>query len=411
MSAPNSSHATSVDIERWNGGRNVVIGGGAAGVILTAISLVGCLLGDSPRPALYSYLVAFTYWCGISVASLIMLMIMHTFKARWVTVIRRPIEAMAGSLPVFVLLAIPVIAGMKHIYLWVDPPDSLGKEALHLIHHKKAYLNTTFFVVRLAIYFAMWILLGLRMHSLSKKQDTAAAPEAVDLLQKLRNISPVSLPFMALTLSFAAFDWLMSLNPTWFSTIYGVYYFGGSFVAAFSILALSIRAAGSDKNLFGAYANDEHVHNVGKLMLAFTCFWAYIGFSQFMLIWVAGLPEEVPFYITRLNRGWAPVGILLIFGHFFLPFGALLSRSLKRDVRKLALVAAWILFIHWVDIFWLVMPSLTPDGFSLRIWDFTAFAGVGLIAVAFGVSRLRGRYAVPIKDPYLADSLRYRQPT
>jgi len=260
------------------------------------------------------------------------------------------------------------------------------------------------------IYFACWIILAMRFRGLSKRQDTAGAIEATELLQKQRNLAPGSLPLLALTLTFAAFDWLMSLTPTWFSTIYGVYYFAGSFVSSLSLLSI-VTYLGRGKDVFGAGMNVEHTHNIGKLMLAFTAFWAYIGFSQFMLIWIAGLPEEVPFYITRLSRGWAPVGILLIIGHFFLPFGALLSRSLKRDPRKLIWVGIWILFIHYVDVFWLVIPTLTPEGLTVRWTDFTAFLGIGLIAVAFGVSRLRGQYTVPIKDPYLADSLRYRQPT
>jgi uncharacterized membrane protein YpjA len=145
-------------------------------------------------------------------------------------------------------------------------------------------------------------------------------------------------------------------------------------------------------------------------MLAFVCFWTYVAFSQLLLIWIAGLPEEIPFYITRFNPGWAFVGIFLIFGHFFIPFGALLSRSLKRDPRKLSFVAAWILFVHFIDIFWLVMPTLHDDGFSMHWTNFTAFLGIGLVAIAFAVWRLRGRLPVPVKDPYLAESLRYRQP-
>jgi hypothetical protein len=145
-------------------------------------------------------------------------------------------------------------------------------------------------------------------------------------------------------------------------------------------------------------------------MLAFVCFWTYIAFSQLLLIWIAGLPEETPFYIRRFGEGWAGVGILLIVGHFFLPFGALLSRSLKRDPKQLRIVAYWILFIHWVDVFWLVMPSLNPEGFALHWTDITAFFGVGLVAVAYTIWRLRGKLPVPVKDPYLAVSIGYHQP-
>ena len=231
------------------------------------------------------------------------------------------------------------------------------------------------------------------------------------LTQRQRSLGAGGLPFIALAITFASFDWIMSLNPTWFSTVFGVYFFGGSFVSTLSLLAI-VLDMGRGKNLYGAYITPDHTHIIGMLMLAFTCFWTYIAFSQMMLIWIAGLPEETPFYITRFKSGWAAVGIFMIFGHFFVPFGALLSRSLKRDGRKLAGVAVWILLVHYVDIFWLVMPGRYPDGAASALhWtNFTAFAGIGSLAVAFAVSRLRGQYAIPVRDPYLADSLRYKQP-
>jgi hypothetical protein len=212
-----------------------------------------------------------------------------------------------------------------------------------------------------------------------------------------------------MAMTFAAFDWLMSLNPTWFSTIFGVYYFAGSFVSALSLLAI-VTKMGRARGVFGGNVNDEHTHNIGKLMLAFVCFWTYIGFSQLLLIWIAGLPEETPFYITRFGAGWVPLGVALIFGNFFIPFGALLSRSLKRNPKQLTFVAGWLLFIHYIDIVWLVMPSLNPDGYHLHWTDITAFLGLGLLGIAFGVWRLRGKLPVPVKDPYIAESIRYRQP-
>ena len=387
----------------FKGGGAWMTGGGLLGVLL----IVATLIGAAMNPAgWFSYLMAFAYWAGIAFASVILLMILHATHARWVTVLRRPIEAMASSVGVFLVLFIPLAIGMKHIYVWVNPPESLGREALKLIAGKAAYLNVGSFVVRTVIYFALAIFIAWRLSGWSQKQDSTGD---VMLLQKQRNLAAGGLPFIALAITFAAFDWLMSLNPTWFSTVFGVYYFGGSIVAALSLLAI-ITKRGRAANVFGGNMNDEHTHNIGKLMLAFTCFWTYIAFSQLMLIWIAGLPDETPFYITRFNRGWAPIGILLILGHFFIPFGALLSRSLKRSPRQLAIVAGWILFIHFIDIYWLVMPSRDPEGFALRWTDVTAFLGVGLVGIAFGVSRLRGKLPVPVKDPYIAESIRYRQP-
>jgi hypothetical protein len=295
---------------------------------------------------------------------------------------------------------------MKHLYSWVDPPANLGREALKLLAHKKPYLNQTAFVARTAVYFLIFIVIAGRLFSWSTKQDETGN---IDLTRKQRKLGTGALPLIALVFTFAAFDWLMSLNPLWFSTIFGVYYFAGSLVSVFSILAIAIsRARG--KNLFGDYVSVEHTHNVGKLMLSFTAFWGYIAFSQFMLIWIANLPEEIPFFAVRLRGEWAAIGVVLIFGQFFIPFGALLSRSLKRDPRKLAGVALWIIAIHFVDIYWLILPTLSPESLGFHWTTITAFLGIGLLSIAFVVWRLRGRFTVPVKDPYLADSLGYRQP-
>jgi hypothetical protein len=398
---------SSLEIDRYGGGRRLMMGCGLAGVALIVITLLGGLL--DARTTYFSYLVAFAYWCGLAMAAIVLLMIMHAFKARWVTVVRRPLEVMASTIAIFLLLAIPVVAGMRHLYIWADPPSNVGNELLKLIAHRRPYLNTKFFIIRLVGYFALWIFLAERLYGWSKRQDAAGTLDSLHLTQRQRSLGAGGLPFIALTFSFAAFDWLMSLNLQWYSTIFGVYYFAGSFLGVLSLWSV-LTAWGRSKDLYGAHMSIEHTHNIGKLMLSFTAFWAYIGFSQFMLIWIAGLPEEVPFFITRLSRGWAPIGILLILGHFFIPFGLLLSRPRKRDPRRLARVGIWILFIHWVDVYWLVMPTLNPGGFALHWTDLTAFAGVGLVAIAFGVSRLRGQFAVPVHDPYLAESLRYRQP-
>ncbi len=394
-----------VDVPPFSGGGKWFAIGGGVGLLLLILTFVGA--AGNPQAAYFSYLTAFTYWAGISMSAVILLMIFHATHARWVTIIRRPIEAMAVSVPIFLVLFIPVIVGMKHTYVWVEPPESLGHEALKLIAGKAAYLNVKGFIIRGFFYLLLATFLGQRLYGWSLRQDRGGDP--IRLLQSQRNLAAGGLPFIALALTFAAFDWLMSLNPTWFSTIFGVYYFAGSFVSVLSLLAIAT-AAGRQTGLFGGTMSDEHTHNIGKLMLAFVCFWTYIAFSQLLLIWIAGIPDETPFFIRRFQAGWAPLGILLILGHFFLPFGALLSRSLKRDPKKLRLVAYWILFIHWVDVYWLVMPSLNPEGFALHWTDITAFLGVGLVAVAFTIWRLRGKLPVPVKDPYLAVSIRYHQP-
>jgi hypothetical protein len=403
-------------MDRYQGGQRWLVMGGGIGLLLTLASVIGLFVGDdaSQKIAGASYLVGFTYWCGLSMASVLLLMIFHATRAKWMVVLRRPVEIMSATLPLFALLFIPVILSMKHVYSWVDPAASFPagtphlEETLKLLEHKRPWLNSGAFIGRGFFYILLISLVGGLLFMWSKKQDTTGD---VQLSQKQRNLGAGALPIVGLAMTFAAFDWLMSLNPLWFSTVFGVYYFAGSFVSALSVLAL-ITAHARGKDSVGTLVSVEHTHNVGKLMLAFVCFWTYIAFSQLLLIWIAGLPEETPFYIVRFSPGWRFMGIFMIFGNFFLPFGALLSRSLKRDPNKLAIVAFWILLVHLVDIYWLIMPTFNPEGVTMGALgrSLLAFAGLGLLTIAFGVFRLRGIYAVPVKDPYLADSLRYRQP-
>jgi hypothetical protein len=405
-SASPTPTVASLKVEPFRGGSQWMMGGGVVGLLFVLISAIVAVATNS-KDAFYSYLVAFSYWAGIAFASVILLMCFHATHARWMTILRRPLEAMAMTMVVFVVLILPIWFGMKQLYSWVDPVAAgFTGEALARVKHKGAWLTVNFFIVRSVVYILLSAFLGWRLFGWSLRQDKEGG---TDLLAKSRRFSSGGLPFIALAITFAAFDWIMSLNPTWFSTIFGVYYFGGSFLCALSILAIVTWQANL-KNVFGGGMNVEHTHSIGKLMLAFTCFWTYIAFSQLLLIWIAGLPEEIPFYITRFRAGWRGVGIALIFFHFFVPFGALLSRSLKRTPKKLAMVGIWLLCIHYVDIYWLIMPTLYPDGVLFHWTQPVAFLGVGLVAVAFAISRLRGRLPVPMRDPYLAESLRYRQP-
>jgi hypothetical protein len=396
-------------IERFQGGRQLLVVGGGLGLLLVIASVAGLFMGDASdqRAAGASYLVGFAYWCGIAMASVILLMIFHATRAKWMVVLRRTVEIMAGTLPLFLLLFIPLVIALKSVYFnWADPPAGTSRETLRLLAHKSAWLNPGFFTARGFFYIVFISVVGALLYGWSRKQDTSGE---VQLSQKQRNLGAGALPFVGLAMTFASFDWLMSLNPTWFSTVFGVYFFAGSFVSALSLLAI-ITAQSTGKDSVGSFITAEHTHNIGKLMLAFVCFWTYIAFSQLMLIWIAGLPEETPFYITRLKPGWSPLGILLIVGNFFMPFSALLSRSLKRDSRKLIYVALWILLVHAVDIYWLVMPTFYPEGASFHWTQLTSIVGIGLLTVSFGIARQRGQFAVPVRDPYLADSLRYKQP-
>jgi hypothetical protein len=263
-----------------------------------------------------------------------------------------------------------------------------------------------FFLVRQVIYFAVWIFVSTRLFRLSTRQDETGD---LELTVKQRRFAPGSLPFLGLTITFAGFDWLMSLTPLWQSTIYGAYYFAGSFLAAFAVLTIATVNARGD-NLYGNLVTTHHLHNLGKFLLAFTAFWAYIGFSQALLVWVANLPEEASWYAVRIFGGWRPMSLAIFFGHFVIPFFVLLSRDIKLQPRPLAVIAVYILVMHWFDLYWLVWPALRPEGPSFHFTLLTAFVGVGGVSVAYGLFRLRGQYSLPVKDPYIADSLRYVQP-
>jgi hypothetical protein len=369
---------------------------GAMGLALTA---AGALF--DPRRALFAYLVAFTYWAGIALAALLFLMVFHASNARWMVVVRRVLETIPLSGVLFLVLFVPIALGMRHLYPWVDL-SGLDGEVRHIWEHRRPWLNVPFFLVRAGIYFAIWIAVSHLLHGWSVRQDASGAP---DLTVKQRRLGAGALPLLALTMTFAAVDWQMSLDRHLASTIFGVYFFGGSFLGAVAVLILGVVAARRGSVLDGL--NDNHLHSLGKFLLAFVSFWGYIGLSQYLLIWIANLPEEVPWYIVRNASGWRPVGIFLVVFHFVLPFFLLLSRDLKRRPRPLAAMAIWALAVHYVDVYWVVMPRLHPDGPHPHWTDLTAFAGVGAAALAFTVWRMRGRAIVPVRDPHLQDSLRY----
>jgi len=402
-----------IAVDRFDGPSKVMVGAGALGVLGLLASFAGLFL--DPQASTYGYLFGFCYWLGIAVASIIMVAIFHTAKVKWIIVLRRTMETMGSSVVFFLFLLVPILVMAKQIFPWVDDrswifPGTDGVKftevELHHLHHKHPYLNLTFFYIRQAIYFFTWIFVSWRLRSWSLQQDTTGE---LELTAKQRRFAPGTLPFLALTMTFAAFDWLMTLTPLWFSTIFGVYYFAGSFLAAFCIVTI-VTANAQDKDGYGTLVTTAHYHSLGKLMFAFTAFWAYIAFSQFFLIWIANLPEEAGWYKLRIEGPWMPVSLTLLLGHFLLPFFTLLSRKLKLRPQALSIVGVYLLVIHAVDLYWLIWPAFSPQGPSFHWSLLTSFVGVGGIAVAGAFWLSKGRYTVPVKDPYISESLRYVQP-
>jgi len=396
----------------FTGGRTWMIRAAAVGVIGLAATAAGGALDG--RRALFAYLAAFVYWVGIAAAAMVFLMANEAANSKWYIVVRRLLETIPAAFTVLAVLFIPIVLGMGRIFPWVDPTAAMhtpiqpwahgeGKLAIHLWEHRHPWMNVPFFLVRAVVYFAIWMGVAILMRGWSLAQDRTGAPE---LKLKMRRLAAGGLPFVALAMTFAAFDWQMSLSAFLFSTIFGVYWFAGSLVAAIAVWILAAAAASREEPLRSAI-NANHIHSMGKYLFAFTAFWAYIAFSQYLLIWIANLPEEVPWYLVRTNTGWKGVGIFLALFQFVLPFLILMPRERKRSWKPLVVMAFWILAVHYVDIYWVVMPTLSPGGPSPSWMDLAAFLGVGGISVAWVVSRLRGNPILPARDPYLADSLHY----
>jgi hypothetical protein len=394
----------SITVQKYQGAGGIFAQASGVGAVFTGVAVAAIFVNE--RAALFSYLVAFTFWAGVALASLILLMIFHAFRAKWMVVLRRPLEVMAATLPLFLVLALPILINIDDIYSWMKPDQFFEGHELQQVRDKRIYLNPAGFILRTIGYFAVAGFVAWRLFAWSTQQDSSGDPA---LTQKQRNLGTGALPLVAMVITFASFDWLMSLNPTWYSTIFGVYYFAGSFWSTVAILIILVTVA-RGRDPFADHVGVEHIHNLGNLLFAFTCFWGYIGFSQMMLIWIANLPEEIPFYAVRMQGDWAAVGIVLIIGHFVLPFSFLLSRDLKRTPTRLSLVAGWALLMNLLDLFWLVMPTLNPQRVTPHWSLLFAFVGLGGLTAAFGLWKLRGHYTTPPRDPFLDVSLRYRQP-
>jgi hypothetical protein len=365
-----------------------------AGVFLLA--LAGGLLLDRVQ-FFRSYLLGYLFFVMIAVGSLGLAMLSHLTGGLWGLVPRRLHEAAARTLPAMGLAFVPVLIGASSIYRWADPAAVAGDA---LLQEKSAYLNVPFFAARAVLYFVVWGLLAYGISTWSRRQD-----QGVDASRaaRLRGVSALGLVLLFLTASFAAVDWGMSLAPHWFSTIYGVLFIVGAALSALSFtIVLLARLAGEEP--FQAALTPLTVHDLGKLLLAFTMLWGYVNFSQFLIVWSGNVSEETPFYLNRTQGGWNAVAIALVVFHFALPFALLLSRPLKRNHRALAAVAALMLAMQLVDLFWLVGPDLAAHGegpVPLRIhWmDLAAVVGLGGVWLLLFTRELRGAPLLPVGEP------------
>jgi hypothetical protein len=382
-------------------GPRLVRAGLAVGVIMLAASAALAFLapGGVDR-LLHSYLVAFAFFLGISLGALFFVLLQHLVRAGWSVVVRRVAEALAMNLPLLALFAVPILLGARSLYEWADPRVLAGDV---LLRGKQPYLNIPFFVARWAVYFVTWTVLARYFWTRSTAQDRTGD---VRLSLQMERTSSFGMVLFALTANYAAVDLLMSLDPHWYSTIFGVYFFSGGVVGLLALLSILVALLQRSGRLGGA-VTDEHYHDLGKLVFAFTIFWAYIAFSQYLLIWFANIPEETEWYLRRQTGPWTGVTLLLLFGHFVLPFVYLLPRFVKRRPKLFGPVAAWVLLMHYVDIYWLVMPQASPGRIPLHLLDLTCPLGLGGILLAATAHRLRHQALVPLRDPRLAESLAF----
>lgn len=467
-----SAASTSTDIEyRIKGGLWASAWKIALGVGLLGMAGVGAGFAQDGRRAAFSYLFAFAVFLTMALGSLFFVLIQHLTNAWWSVTVRRTAEFLMSALPVFALLFLPVAAGVDHLYPWAQhhgaahsaehSPAAHGEHGDHaapaahgdhaapaahgdhgtpaaptgraltadeIEHHnhgellgkKSAYLNKARFFGMALLYFLIWTFLSQRFFKNSIAQDTS---KDISFTQKNQAAAPGAAALFALSLTFAVFDWYMSLLPQWYSTIFGVQLFSASVVAALAaivMITLSFRNSG----LTGNAINTEHFHDLGKLLFGFTCFWAYISFSQFFLIWYASIPEETLFFHLRWSEGpWKSISLAVVVLHFVVPFFLLISRNVKRffNQKLLQLGAALLLVIHVVEMYWLVMPNYAmalqpgmaleevarrPDALAFHWLDLASLLGVGGVYLAVVFYRMSQASLVPVGDPRLQRSLR-----
>lgn len=410
----------------WRVGLGVGIVGMLASIGLALMSSEGGVVRFSK-----AYLVSFVFVLSIALGGFFFVFIQHLTRAGWSVAVRRPAEALAANLRWLWVFFLPVLGliltgRFSEIYHWADlhhleqAGGAMAAEAA-IIAKKQAYLNVPFFLIRAAIYFVVWAFLGWFFWRGSVSQDSTGD---VRLTQRMQTLAAPTAIVFALTISFASFDWMMSLNPTWFSTMFGVYFFAACCTGGFAgliVLCVLLQRSG---RLVGI-VTPEHYQDLGKLLFAFgMVFWAYIAFSQYMLIWYANLPEETTFWLARQAGGWLWVSVFLLMGHFVVPFVVLISKHPKRS-RFLVIGAIWMMAFAWLDLYWLIMPAVpeslasmpTYEAFAAETADtsthlldplnWTLLASFLGFLFAFTARQLRSAALVPIKDPRLRESLAF----
>ncbi|HMP40806.1 MAG TPA: hypothetical protein PKA05_10535 [Roseiflexaceae bacterium] len=359
------------------------------GVAALLLGIVGWFMSGSQF--FYSYLFAYFFWMLFAMGGLLVLMIESVTDGVWGLMLRRHLESAAMTLPLMALLFVPIIVGMGDLYIWTHPEEVAAN---YVIARKEPYLNTPFFLVRAVIYFVVWIGLAYMLYRVSNERDRTGN---LELRARMRSIAGPGIVALALTRMLAATDWGMSAEPEWFSSMYPVTFIAGMLVTtfAFAIIVMTIL---SKRNMLPYAIPVDRLHDLGKFMFAFIVVWAYINFSQYLIIWSGNIPEETFWYGHRLEHGWEVPALMLLFGHFFVPFFLLLSRHAKRNINFLSIMAAYMIGIELVFVFWTIMPSFYPDGFHIHWLDVVMLVALGGLWLGVYARNLASRSLLPLHD-------------
>lgn len=364
------------------------------GIVFSLVAIVGGFL--RPDQFFRGYLLAFMAWLGVTLGSMAVLMIRHLTGGGWGTVIRRVMGAAMRCIPLMTVLFIPILFALPRLYIWDRPLNTIGD--LHLREHlqnvTQSYLSPHGFIIRAVVYFAIWNLLSFLLTMWSRQQDQ---PIPRDNATRFKALSGPGLILYAFTISFAAIDWVMSIDPSWISTIYGLILLIGEVLSAmcFAVVVESILV---NYKPMSVWLKPSFVHDHGNWMLTFLMLWAYFSFSQLLIIWAGNLPDEITWYFRRFHGGWPVPGIILIFFHFVVPFALLLSRPFKRDVRKLVWLAVWLLIMRWLDLFWIIEPNFS-DTLTVTWADIVLPIAMGGIWMWFYFRNLNSMPLLSVNDP------------
>jgi hypothetical protein len=362
------------------------------GVMALVISAIGAVF--QPNEFFRSYLIAFLFWLAVALGCLPLLMLHHLAGGGWGFALRRILEAATRTLPLSAIFFVPVVFGIHSLYEW-SQPDVLESDAI--LSQKTPYLNVPFFLTRALIYFAAWMLIAHFLNKWSNEQDETGD---LALIGRFQRLGGAGIFVYGVTITFASIDWAMSLEPHWFSTIYGALFMVGQVLTALAF-TIPIAALLSDTPPASQYLGPDVFQDLGNLMLTFIMLWAYMSFSQYLIIWSGNLPEEIPWYLRRSARGWQWLAAFLALLHFAVPFLVLLARGNKRKRGIIAIIAVAILIMRWFDLYWLVAPAFYD---SLTIHWLAPLITLGLGGIWFTafVSQLQKKALLPLRDPYFA---------